>query len=1333
MKPIDVVPGRFSSLLNSLMRSGNVLAPMPRSRPILSPADHCGKGTASLFRHRKHPGLNRFDGFIRRMNLPGTSSLFTYGLSLLPSLRRERNHASPCRRDLPPRLNRFDGFIRRMNLPGTSSLFTYGLSLLASLRRERTHASPFRRDLPPRLNRFGAFIRRMNLPGTTSLSPSGFFGFGSLRRWCTHASPFRRDLPPRLNRFDGFIRRMNLPGTSSLFMYGLSLLASLRRERTHASPCRRDLPPRLNRFDAFIRRMNLPGTSSLSPAGFFELFPFRWGRWALPLLMTLAIAMAPAWGQTADPSPSDPPEAQWIVSEIGVADGLSQSGVLATVQDRFGFLWFGSQNGLNRYDGYAFRVFGKQDPEVPADIHLSGNVMQALMIDRDDRLWIGTRDGGISIWDGTTNDVAFRLEPGAPDTPSFEAIGDFWQAPDGTVWVATLGAGLLSLDAALQVNGPIWPGAPNEATAAANHVHCLMGGADGTLWLGTEQGLFRYDSTQPNATPEAVPLSDDPEAVLQVADGVIGPDGALWLATIGQGLFRYDPGQGTIRHWRHDPSDETGLAGNRLWCLGFTRSGQLLIGTMNQGLQILDPSSERFYRLQESRQPAVLKTRDRIWSLYEDAAGIIWIGTAGKGLLKAVPNRTPFRHVARMAGAAEKDDLVVTSVLADSDHRFWVGTWGQGLLQFDLETERLTTAFAAGDRAEATPQLITHLYRDTEGILWLGAWRQGLLRFDPQSGDIQSFKWPADPGERPAYSIVRIIPEGSRLWLATYGSGLVAFDRDSAEFTRFRADPDNPEALNHDMLMTLLLDDRRRLWVGTVGGGLNRLDAERAAFRHWTPDPASESPVPGRRITVLAADAAGGLWVGTDGDGLYRYHEAQDRFERWSRHRGLSSDTINGILFDREGALWIGTNRGITRLHPETDESRIYGPSQGLQYEYVAGAFDAGDQGLMMFGGAKGFDYFDPSWLEPNRYEPPVVLTDFRIFNRRVSLESDLHRTEHLTLRHDQNYFSFEFAALEFSFPDQNGYAYKMEGFDRDWIDSGSRRFAGYTNLDGGDYRFRVRATNSDGQWSAHEAQIAITVVPPFWKRTGFIVGCFVLTLLSTGGLIYLWSLRKVRMWETRAEREATMNRGQSEARENERLRIARDLHDGPIQDLHAIQLRLSLTPSGVHRETDTYLRRVIQQLRWLCGELRPPAITQFGLSVAIRSHVEALKQKHPKQAIQLRLMNDGQSLGQETRLALFRICQEALNNAIQHAACETVHVLFEWDSERLRLEVRDDGVGFQQRDYYEWSQSGHYGLMGIAERARAIGGELEIQSTPGSGTRVSVAIAQSDNREAIA
>lgn len=1041
----------------------------------------------------------------------------------------------------------------------------------------------------------------------------------------------------------------------------------------------------------------------------------------LAAVFALAVSLA-----AAQPSTSAPPqpEAQWLVHSVGLEQGLSQAGVLATVQDRHGFLWFATQDGLNRFDGYTFRVFRKRNPDQVNAPALVGNVLQTLLLDRAGRMWFGTRDGGFGVWDAANGQVSAFLADQTLDGRKFAAVTDFLE-DDGRMWVATLGAGLAAVvDGTLEP--ALWLGRPDQQ--AANHIHALARGENGDLWLGTEDGVWCKSGA---AAPVAVPLPNNLDKPLQIMDMVWGPQGDLWIASLNAGLYRIDPSDArVVQHWRHDPNQPAGLLSNRLWCLLFDRDQRLWIGTMSHGVQQFDATTGSFSTVRESGGGQQMQQDIRVWSLFEDAAGNVWIGTAARGLLKAVPNTTPFVHAGGKTGDSGKQ-TIYTSVAVAADGGFWLGTWGKGLQHYDPRSKKLTPVVPAADAGEAAPQLITHLYQDEHGILWLGVWRRGLVRYDPARDSMQSFRWEADPDERPIYSVVRILPDGDGLWLATYGAGLVHFTRAEQRFTRYRADAADPNALSHGQVMALQHDADGRLWVGTVGGGVHRLDPATGRFERGLG--AAGEITPGQRITALARGASGHMWIASEGDGLYRYDESRDLFENWRRRDGLPGDVVNGITFDGGGHVWLSTSRGLCRLNPDDGTVQSFGPRHGLQYEYVAGAYDRAADGTLIFAGTDGFDYFHPDWIQTRADQPPVAFTDFRIFNHEAPLPGQLATLKRLELNHRQNYFSFEFAALGFAFPEQVRYAYKLEGFDRDWVDAGTRRFVGYTNLNGGDYRLRVRATNSDGVWSPHEAAIDVRVVPPLWQRGWFWVVLVGLLLLLTAGGVGAWSQRRVRFFAQRAEQEAAMSRGQSEAREAERMRIARDLHDGPIQDLHAVQLRLSLAGGPLSRETDTYLRGVIQQLRRLCGELRPPAITQFGLGVAIRSLIETHQEKSPDLQFNLDLAEDRKHLDPEQRLALFRICQESINNAVQHARCQTISIRLRCRADGVTLVISDDGVGFQQQDHWWWLQKGRYGLLGMVERARALGGELTINSRPGAGCKVVMALHRPTERAAIA
>ncbi|KAA0251826.1 MAG: histidine kinase [Acidobacteria bacterium] len=787
---------------------------------------------------------------------------------------------------------------------------------------------------------------------------------------------------------------------------------------------------------------------------------------------------------------------------ISGAQGLSQSIIEAIHQDRRGFLWFATEDGLNRWDGYRFTVFRssvgdprslsyndlkcvaedasgalwigtfegglnrfdpatgwatryRNDPADPAS--LPANTVRAVLVDRDGKVWVGTQGGGLSRLDpGTGRFDRFRHDPAVPESLAGDDVRALLLDSCGVLWVGTWGGGLDRFDP--QRRSFVHVGVDGGRPASA-YVGALFEDRSGTLWAGTNgDGLLVRDAERDR-------LVRHPRAG-GVSSGVVRAvtedhDGLLWVATDGGGLVRLDVRTGETEVFRHDPAAPRSLATDRTWSLLEDRSGVLWVGTYGGGLNRLDLGKKKFLHLRhDPRDPASLG-HDIVWSFAEDEDGTVWVGTDSAGLQRWDRRRNAFRayrHDPRDPASLSHD--AVRCVLVDGAGELWVGTNGGGLDRLDRATGRFT-----------------HHRHD-----------------------------PSDPGSL-AHDELRALYEDRHgtLWVGTYGGGLDRLDRATGRFVHHRNDPGDPKSLSNDFVRCVLEDRSGRLWVGTQGGGLNRLDRATGTFARWPADPAREDALSSDFVFALHEDRDGALWIGTYGGGLNRLDPSTGRFSRFTTADGLSSDAVYGILEDERGRLWLGTNRGLTTFDPRERSHHVWDARDGLQSdEFNGGAYFRSARGEMFFGGINGFNAFFPADIEPSSRPAPVVLTGLLLFNQPVGVGPDASgRTllsrfvgyaDEVVLSHEDDVVSIEFAALHFAAPEKNGYAYRLDRFDRDWIAArADRRVATYTDLPPGSYLFRVKASNPDGVWGSGEARLRIVVTPPVWGTWWFRLGAALL------------------------------------------------------------------------------------------------------------------------------------------------------------------------------------------------------------------------------------------------
>jgi ligand-binding sensor domain-containing protein/signal transduction histidine kinase len=795
-------------------------------------------------------------------------------------------------------------------------------------------------------------------------------------------------------------------------------------------------------------------------------------------------------------------QAQTIRFErMTVEDGLSQNAILAIAQDTQGFLWFGTEDGLNKYDGYQFTVY-KHDPDDPST--LRDNFVSAILIDQTGDLWIGTRSGLDRFNRASGTFLHYPIE--GEDSSSLEGawVISLYEDQSGTLWVGTEDGGLNGLDREAGTFFHYVHNNDDPTSLIENAVRVIFEDSAGNLWIGTHDGLDLFDRTSGTFIHYRDTTASIESNLNDISSITEDEQGYLWLGTEEGGLARFDSASGTFRRFQHDPDDLYTLSNNRVRSVYFDHLGDLWIGTQN-GLNYLSAVSVRhlidhphFLHYKNDPYDPTSLGSSAVWSIFEDISGVMWFGTWGGGLNKHNRSTDRFRlyqHNPTLPNSLS--DNMIWAILEDRGGDLWIGTLNGGLNILDRESDEIIVL--RHDDEDPTSLLsddVRALMEDEGGDIWIGT-AGGLDRYNPRSDDFTHFTHDsADPNSLSGNRVNVLIPSHmGGIWVGTRYDGLNYFDPALGTFTRYQHDPSDPTSLSDDRIWSLYEDRFGMLWIGTLGG-VNVLEPGSDHFVHYSHDPDYPNSVSSDSIFAFNEDQDGYLWVGTWGSGLNRFNRLSETFERYTRNEGLPDDTIYGIEVDFSGNLWMSTNRGLSRLNPQTMEFKNYSMRDGLQdNEFNVGAhYRSESTGELFFGGIQGVSAYFPHEIQQIPHIPPIVITTFYKYNQPVRY--DLQPNERIELSYKDNFIAFDFAALDFYAPEENQYAYRLEGFE-DWVEAGTRRYVSYTNLDGGDYVFRVKGSNSDGVWNEKGAAVYITVVPPIWQTTWF-------QLIATVGIVAL-------------------------------------------------------------------------------------------------------------------------------------------------------------------------------------------------------------------------------------
>jgi len=789
--------------------------------------------------------------------------------------------------------------------------------------------------------------------------------------------------------------------------------------------------------------------------------------------LALAAALAVAISAAAMPAAADITRPIRF-EHLSLDEGLSQVGVMDVLQDRRGYIWLATEDGLNRYDGTSFKVYRHDAADLET---LPDSFIWDAEEDTSGSVWVATR-GGLARWDRGTDRMTRQATPGVRNIRVLRH-----QARGNALWIGTRESGLLRLDVATGRIERFTRDAANPASLVDDRVFALHVDGNDRLWVGTDGGLDMMNADGRTFT-HYVPQESNASSL---SDGrvraILADDmGALWVGTSGGGLNRLDLASGRFERFRNDPAKPSSLAHDVVRSLLQDTGGRLWVGT-HGGLDLYDPESRGFvhYR-QDPRNPSSLAD-NHVMSLAQDRGGVLWVGTRLGGAHKWNPLSWQFGHVA--PDPDNPKGLGGGRVIALSEDRagtLWIGTYGAGLFAMDRGTGDMKPyRNDPANRRSLPSNQVMALRHDHRDDLWIGTFESGLVRMSRSTGEFKSYGHdPKKPEGLSARGVTSILIDGDRrLWLGTYGGGLERFDPVTERFTHFRHDPADETTVSGDRIATVAEAPEGKLWVATMESGLNLLDPRTGRFERFRHRAGDTRTLPSDAVHSLYVDAAGSLWVGTHG-GLAHLQADGKTFRSYTVRNGLPSDVVYAIANDHKGRLWLSTTNGLSAFDPRNGQPTNYGVSNGLQgREFNLGASYQSRSGELFFGGLNGFNAFVPDRIRQLSQAPEVVLTGVSVDHRPLGGPAD--ETQSIRLGFREKVLGLEFAALDFTAPDRNLFSYKLEGFDPEWVPLSGKRTVTYTNLNPGQYTFRLRGANSDGLWNDKVVSVPVHVAAPPW------------------------------------------------------------------------------------------------------------------------------------------------------------------------------------------------------------------------------------------------------------
>jgi signal transduction histidine kinase/ligand-binding sensor domain-containing protein/DNA-binding response OmpR family regulator len=796
-------------------------------------------------------------------------------------------------------------------------------------------------------------------------------------------------------------------------------------------------------------------------------------------------------------------------SLITADQGLSQNQIFCIYQDSKGLLWFGTQDGLNLYDGYTFRVFRHQPGNENSLLDYAVNTI----CETDPGIyWIGTREGMSRLDLQTGKFIHYRNHPGSSNSLVDNNVWYITEDSEKKLWIATRN-GLSRFDPADNKFENFKSGS-GVNTISHNFVFNIVEDADKNIWIAGRGGLDRYDLKSGKLFNYKI-FPGNPDAI--ALNGIMSlfiKDDILWLGSY-SGLYSVnltEVNEDKIFFHKHEfKQSATKHELHSVRSIFAGKDGTIWAGTYGSGLIHYNPKTGKSYIYRKTNKPGSISD-DYIISVFEDKHGVMWIGTSSAGLNKYNSHSERFKTIS-VSNAGGNENARISSLLEDISGNLWVGTESGNIVKVTNHfSDNPETRFITTEKNLSpgfSPTEIHSLIQDRKGNIWAASFGMGIFIIDPVSEKVRRIGRDSKNPNSLANDFVHSIFEADDgiIWIGTGAGGLNKYNPANQLFIHYKHNPENPKSISTNEVSVIRKDNNGFIWAGTTTGGLNRLNVSTNEFERFTHNVSDINSISSNRIICLYIDKKLNLWIGTFGGGLNKWIPETSSFIHFTTEDGLPSNIICSIVEDNNGNLWISTDKGISVFKIDSGTFKNYDFNDGLQgNEFLQNAgFKSNSTGNIYFGGVNGFNIFNPDDLNIKGKISDIVFTDFKIFNKSVlpgegtPLSKNILYAEEIVLSYDQNFFTFEFASLDFNNPDKNLYSYKLEGFNKDWINAGNQRVATYTNLDPGEYVFHVKATNSDGIWNDKGISIRINLLPPWWQTWW----AYILYALAFVGILY--------------------------------------------------------------------------------------------------------------------------------------------------------------------------------------------------------------------------------------
>lgn len=1007
--------------------------------------------------------------------------------------------------------------------------------------------------------------------------------------------------------------------------------------------------------------------------------------------------------------------------------GLSQNSVYTILQDEKGFLWFGTQDGLNRFNGYSFIVFHHDAFDTTSLCH---SYINKIYEDAKERMWICT-EGGLAQYNQLTETFTNYLHDNSnPLSMISNYVWTICQDKSGLFWVGTK-KGLCLFDPAkntfVKINLP-----SEDKWNDPFEVSTLTKDSHDNIWIGTHNhGIFKIDrTTKKNVSPNNLEFTKYDIGNDQVSTIVEDSNGDILIGTQTNGLLKFNIEKNVFIP---DSLNLLSITNNKLkirtiYC-DQSNPNLLWIGTEENGLLVLDRKLKLISKFTNNAHDETTISGNMVNTIFRSRAGLIWIGT-NEGINRLNLNSNSFECIAiQSKGKPGLSSNTIGKIIEDRDGTVWIGTDGGGINKFDRTKNTITHYLKNNNASSLSSNRAMNVFEDHTGTLWIGTYGDGLNKFNKQKNTFKHYKHDNyDSTSIGSDYITSIVEDKSGyLWIGTTTGGINRFDPKTGKFRRFVNNPHDSKSLSENHVWILFIDSYGVLWAGTKSGGLNKMiDMQKGIFESFHHDDKKITGINHNSVHAIFEDHKGRFWLGTPA-GLNLLDRKSGMFFNFKEKRILSQLRVIGILEDDQNRLWLMSEKSLIRFDPQTGVIKYFDSGNGMMIsDFRIWANYKNRKGELYVGGANGLAIFRPDELKDNNYIPPIIIDKFERYNTDNSLgnvisEKGIPYRKRIDLSYKDNIFSFSFSALNYINSERNQYAYKLKGFNNDWIKIGSEKKVTFTNIDPGNYTFMVKGSNNEGVWNEAGTSIALYIAPPYWRTWWFRTIGFLIIVFT----LYIMRKKKLVSVEKHHKEQEAFARQLIETEESERRRIANELHDSLGQNLLVIKniLLVKMQQSQIEgkslSDTSTLVSQTLEEVRSISHNLRPHLLDQLGLTKTIKSLVNQLNET-AEVNITAEIDDLSGVLDPKAEISLFRIIQECFNNIIKHSKAKQAKIVIKRLADSIKVEIKDNGKGIDEIEMKKHEEFGQgFGLYGMKKRAHVFNWVYEIHSTPNKGTEI--------------